>query len=240
MRAIILAAGFGARMRPLTNKTPKALIPISGRPLLLILLQKLQNAGFDEIAVNSHYKAEELNEFVQQYEEKTKSKIYLSFEQEILNTGGGIKKMLNYFSGDDPVLVHNVDILSAISFKDMLAYHLDNGADCTMAVNKYDSDRFLCFDAMMNFKGRYSAGSSENGNKYNFCGIQVVQPSLFREISEKVFYSIDAYINALNNERKIIGFEIGKTYWRDIGRVEDIEKANNDIKKGLLAFDDQV
>jgi len=237
LKAMILAAGFGARMRPLSFDRPKALIPIAGIPLLQILLRKLKNAGFDDIAVNSHYKADILHEFIQKYETQTNFTLHFSQEQEILNTGGGIKKMLAYFHGDDPILVHNVDILSAVNLSKVIAYHLNKRADCTMVVNKSDSDRSLCFDQSMNFKGRYSEETSANNIKYNFCGIQVIQPSIFREISAKSFYSIDAYISASKHGQKIIAYDIGKAYWRDIGRAKDIEAANQDIKDGKLVIE---
>ncbi len=236
MKAMILAAGYGTRMKKLSKKTPKALITVDGMPLLYIVLQQLEQAGFDEIAVNAHYHAAQIQQFLENYSKKSGIRIHCSLEEHILNTGGGIKKMLDFFTDadDDPVLVQNVDILCDMDYSHLFSYHVEKNAEATLAINKRRTDRPLCVDEEMNFKGRGKSDSPGKWMNYGFCGIQVVRPSLFREIDADIFYSIDVYIDAARRGKRIIGYDIKNRYWRDIGRPEDVEHACLDIQNGML------
>ncbi len=234
MKAMILAAGFGTRMQALSQNTPKALIHVDGRPLLHIALRQLEQAGFDEIAVNAHHHAGQIRQFLENYGKKSTARIHYSFENRILNTGGGIKRMLGFFRKDEPILVQNVDILCNIDYSDLFARHIEQNADATLVINKRETDRPLCFGMGMDFRGRGKRGCPRDGRNYGFCGVQVIMPSLFREINEDAFYSIDVYIDAVRQGKRIMGYDIGERYWRDIGRPEDVEQARRDIKSGLL------
>ncbi len=236
MNAIILAAGLGTRLFPLTDKTPKALVPICGRPLLQLQLDRLLNQGFRHIAVNAHYKADQIYDFLKRYHTQHDVDIHYSLEKHLLNTGGGIKKMLQFFPDTEPVLVHNVDIVSTVSLQGVMEYHKSCLADCTLVIKKQFSDRPLLFSDEMRLLGRGSTVGDEARN-YTFCGIQVIQPKIFTNIAAKNFYSIDVYLSAIKFGKKIIGYSIGKDYWHDVGTPEDLEKVEKDVSEKRLILD---
>lgn len=111
MQAMILAAGLGTRLRPLTQGYPKALICLAGRPLLQIALDVCIRAGFTEIAVNAHHHADQIAAFLSRWPKPDDVELHLSQEPELLNTGGGIKRMAAAAGYEGPVLVHNVDVV---------------------------------------------------------------------------------------------------------------------------------
>lgn len=232
MNAMVLAAGFGTRMRPLTDRLPKALLPIHGKPLLQLILNQLRSRGFDKIVVNAHHHAEQIKAFIEQFPHRREFELYFSYEPMILDTGGGIKKMLSFFPGDNPILVHNVDILSACDLKQIMAHHLSQQADATMVLHSNPTDRSLAFDTNLRLLGRSDTVQNRDCQHFGFCGIQVVQPHLFHAEKEPRFYSIDLYIRAAQHNQKIIGYPITGVYWRDIGRPEDVHAAEEDILSG--------
>jgi NDP-sugar pyrophosphorylase family protein len=231
---MILAAGLGTRLRPLTDKIPKALVPIGDTPILGIVLEKLLRSGFTHIAVNAHHHSEQVRDYLAAY--KTDKNIYLdySYEPTILDTGGGIKRMLAFFrDAETPILVHNVDILSALNFRDLMRHHVKARAAATLVVNKRQTDRPLSFTDKMEFLGR-SRGDLKKGDTkdFGFCGVQVIQPALFRDIDKDKFYSIDVYVNAAKEQEKIIAYDISGIYWRDIGTTDDLDLAEMDYRQG--------
>lgn len=236
MRAMILAAGYGKRMAPLTTERPKALLSICGRPLLAHLLSALERQGFHEIAVNSHHLAEQIHGFIEKYRRTSCVRLFESFEAEILDTGGGIKKMLEFFPGNQPVLVHNVDILSDCDLRSLMAFHVANRCTATLVIQRHPSERPLRFDERLIFLGRGQPMDVTPQN-YSFCGIQVIQPELFRQYEQRRFYSIDLYVDAAQRGKRIGGYVMESGYWRDIGRPEDIAQAEADIKSGRFSLD---
>jgi NDP-sugar pyrophosphorylase family protein len=149
MKAMILAAGLGTRLRPLTDNVPKALVELNGCTLLEILITRLKSFGVTEIIVNVHHHAEKIVSFL-----KANSnfglRIELSREDDLLlDTGGGLKKAAWFFqegNSSEPFLLHNVDVLSNIDFHQMLAAHKKSSALATLAVQKRPSSRQLLFD----------------------------------------------------------------------------------------------
>jgi NDP-sugar pyrophosphorylase family protein len=161
--------------------------------------------------------------------------IYYSHEPEILNTGGGIKKMLRFFSADEPILVLNVDILSSVNYRTLFKYHTTANSSATLVINNNKTDRPLAFTDELEFLGRAEAlEPSVKFKSYCFCGIQVIHPELFLNIDEDKFYSIDIYCEAVKKSVKIMGYDITGTYWRDIGTLNDLKAAENDIRNGIL------
>ncbi len=234
MRAMILAAGFGTRLRPLTDSLPKALVPVHGAPLLAILLNRLVRFGFNEIAINAHYRATQIEDFLIAFSKNVSAKLHFSYEPKLLDTGGGIKKMLKFFPGDSPLLVHNVDILSDLDLSRLLQTHAENNNDATLVVNSSQSDRALVFDDKNRLLGRASEQNKNCGNHYGFCGIQVIQPFLFRNVRKDVFYSIDTYIEASKSGHNIAAYSMDNYYWQDIGSEQDLLQAQRDIKERRL------
>ncbi len=235
MNAIILAAGFGTRLHPVTEKIPKALVPVVNVPLLEIQLRRLELFGFTHVALNTHHLSDQILDFVHTFHNNTLMTINCSIESKILNTGGGIKKMLSFFPHDQPILVLNVDILSSLDYKELLNYHTHSNAKATLVVNNKKTDRPLAFSKENRFLGR--VGEIDEHKLFqsvNFCGIQVIQPQLFATIENEKFYSIDVFIKSAQRGDKIISYDISDRYWRDLGTVHDLEMAKQDIEAGLF------
>ena len=124
MKAMIFAAGLGTRLKPLTDHQPKALVPVAGRPMLEHVILKLKKAGFNELVINIHHFGEQIIDFLKANQNFGLT-IHVSDERDLLlDTGGGIKKAEPFFQGNEPFLVHNVDILSDTDLKALYEYHL--------------------------------------------------------------------------------------------------------------------
>ena len=234
MRAMILAAGLGTRLKPLTDSTPKALIKIKDRTLLELQIKKLKAEGFDKIIINVHHFADTVKRYLEQNNFFDCS-IEISDESErLLDTGGGLKKAAHFFSDAKPFLVYNVDILSNISLKKLMEFHLASKSIATLAVQKRESSRKFLFDKNNILCGWISEKSGEkiitNDEQseffpYSFSGIQVVDPKIFKYFPDKdVFSLVEFYLTAANRE-KIIGYVHNEDEWIDLGKIENIKKA---------------
>src|SRR5437762_5682654 len=154
MKAMILAAGLGTRLRPLTNDRPKALVEIAGRTLLEITLARLRAFGIREVIVNVHHFADMVVEYLKVHD-SFGMRIEVSREDVLLDTGGGLKKAAWFFTpSDEPFLLHNVDVLSTIDLRCMLQFHLQNQALATLAVRERETSRYLLFDRQNQLCGR--------------------------------------------------------------------------------------
>src|SRR6202165_3918623 len=158
MKAMILAAGLGTRLRPLTNDRPKALVEVAGRTLLEITLSRLRRFGVRDVIVNVHHFADMVVDYL-----KAKNdfgmRIEVSREDVLLDTGGGLKKAAWFFLEDsarvdEPFLLHNVDVISAIDLRRMLQFHIENHALATLAVQTRETSRYLLFDDDPQLRGR--------------------------------------------------------------------------------------
>ena len=128
MKAMILAAGFGKRLRPFTKNIPKALFPLAGQPLLDIIISSLQDSGFEEIIINTHHLHQKIDSFIAQ--QKYTIPVYTRYEPVILGTGGAIKNVADFWD-DNPLLVINCDIVTDIDLKKVYDFHLKIGrASC--------------------------------------------------------------------------------------------------------------
>ncbi|MBI9037944.1 MAG: nucleotidyltransferase family protein [Bacteroidales bacterium] len=235
MKAMIFAAGKGTRLRPLTDTIPKALVKIKGISMLEIVIRKLIENGFDEIIINLHHFPEQIIDFV----EKKKYfgiKIEFSIEDEkLLNTGGGLTNTKDFFNDDKDFLLHNVDILSEVNLKNVYKFHLKNNALATLIVKKRQTSRYLLFDennllaGWENIKTGERIISREFSEKLiplAFSGIHFINPRIFDLIDESGSFSIiDLYLR-LSKTQKIMAYDIGNTFWLDIGKPEELEFAN--------------
>ena len=146
MKAMIFAAGLGTRLKPLTDHLPKALVPVAGKPMLEHVILKLKAAGFTEIVINIHHFGEQIIGFLQANQHFGLT-IHISDEREqLLDTGGGIQKASTFFQGNEPFLVHNVDILSDTDLKTLYDYHVQSGNDATLLASQRKTSRYLLFD----------------------------------------------------------------------------------------------
>lgn len=159
MNAMIFAAGLGTRLKPLTDTMPKALVPVMGKPLLQHVLDKLQGSGFGNIVVNVHHFAQQVMDYLQGTDVKISDE-----SEQLLETGGGLKKALPLFESDEPVLIHNVDILSNV---DLSAFYEEaRGNDATLLVSWRETKRYLIFDKDMRLVGWTNVETGEVKSPY--------------------------------------------------------------------------
>jgi NDP-sugar pyrophosphorylase family protein len=236
MRAMILAAGLGTRLKPLTDSTPKALIKINNHTLLELQIRKLKAEGFDKIIINVHHFADLIKKFLEQNNFFDCS-IEISDESEkLLDTGGGLKKATHYFSNGKPFLVYNVDILSNINLNKFMDSHLSSSAIATLAVQDRKSSRKFLFDNDMMLCGWMNENTGERiisksygaeFKSYAFSGVQIIDPKLFKHFPEKdVFSLVDLYLSASKSE-KIVGYVHNEDEWLDLGKIENLKRAEN-------------
>ncbi|HKM81954.1 MAG TPA: nucleotidyltransferase family protein [Candidatus Acidoferrum sp.] len=165
MKAMILAAGLGTRLRPLTDTRPKALVEVAGRTLLEITLSRLSSFGVRDVIINVHHFPEMILDYLKVHN-NFGLHIEISREERLLDTGGGLKKASWFFLQDsahaeEPFILHNVDVISAIDLRRMLEYHMEKQALATLAVQHRKSSRQLLFDADLRLCGRRVASNQE-------------------------------------------------------------------------------
>lgn len=245
MKAMVLAAGLGTRLRPLTNDRPKALVEVGGRTMLEIALTRLREFGVSEVIINVHHFADMVVEFLK-LNDNFGMKLEISREDELLlDTGGGLKKAAHFFlqdSTDHPFILHNVDIISAIDLRGMVQAHTQTQALATLAVQDRETSRYLIFDDELQLCGRRlgrdgdseTVRSAPHLNALAFCGIHVISPRLLSLLSEDGAFSIiDAYLRLAAGNDKILGYRADDYYWRDLGKPDQVTAAANDLNKWL-------
>jgi mannose-1-phosphate guanylyltransferase len=245
MKAMILAAGLGTRLRPLTDNKPKALVELGGRTLLEITLERLRSFGVSEVIVNVHHFADLVVEYLRA-NANFALRIEVSREDLLLDTGGGLKRAAWFFlegQSDEPFLLHNVDIVSAINLEEMAEAHKKSGALATLAVQERSSSRQLLFDRQGRLCGRRAgreaadeiARLAENPEPLAFAGIHVISPRLLKKMTEDgVFSIIGTYLRLAREGEAIRAFRADQYYWRDLGKPEDLRQAEQDLKQGIL------
>ena len=244
MKAMILAAGLGTRLRPLTNDRPKALVTVAGRTLLEIALTRLRRFGVDEVIVNTHHHAGMIAEFLAA-NDNFGMRIEVSTEDDLLDTGGGLKKAAAFFDQgadlDAPFLLHNVDVLSSIELGRMLQFHAQHAALATLAVQDRPTSRYLLFDEAGELCGRRGGlegrlelvRTASAPRAFAFAGIHVIWRRIFAKMNEEGAFSIiDCYLRLAAMGENILAFRADESYWRDLGRPESVEQAANDIENG--------
>jgi len=245
MKAMILAAGLGTRLRPLTSDKPKALVSVAGRAMLEIALARLCAAGVTEVIVNAHHFADQIEAFLKGREEHG-VRVEISREAELLSTGGGLKHAAWFFledgpDGDAPFIVHNVDVISDIDLPRMVRAHTAANALATLAVAARESSRQLIFDETGNLCGRRAGRDAEaklvrrarQTQELAFSGIHVISPRIFELMHEGGAFSIiDMYLRLAAQGEAIEAFRADEYHWRDLGRPESIAAAERDIASG--------
>jgi NDP-sugar pyrophosphorylase family protein len=247
MKAMILAAGLGTRLRPLTDDRPKALVEIAGRTLLEITLERLRTFGIHEVIVNVHHFADKVVDYLRGNRDFG-MRIVISREDVLLDTGGGLKKAAWFFlespeSANEPFLLHNVDVLSTIDLRRMAEGHAQDNALATLAVQNRKTSRYLLFDSSMKLCGRRSGEdgklelvrTASDVTARAFSGIHVISPKLLRMLSEEGAFSIiTSYLRLAAQGEMIEAFHADDYYWRDLGKPENIAQAEDDIKSGIV------
>jgi mannose-1-phosphate guanylyltransferase len=217
MRAMILAAGLGTRLRPLTDNKPKALVEVGGRSLLEITLARLRTLGITKVIVNVHHFAEMMEAYLRE-KNNFGMRVEISREDVLLDTGGGLKKAAWFFvedGGDEPFLLHNVDVISTIDLKQIVEEHKRNDALATLAVQARKNSRQLLFDERGQLCGRRIGRDAVDEivrpakrlQPLAFSGIHVISPRLLELMTEDgVFSIIETYLRLAAASERIQAF----------------------------------
>ncbi len=228
VKGMILAAGLGTRLKPFTETHPKALYPVSGKPLLRHAIEHLASAGITEIIINVHHFAEQILEYLYL---NNNFGLDLTVSDEtgaLLETGGGLKKASWFFRDTGSAIIRNVDILSDLDLVRMTRYHADHHALVTLAVRERSTSRYFLFDRTLRLSGwcnlktgeRIETRPSDSYRLLAYSGIQVIDPALFPLITEEGRFSVvDLYVR-LSRNHFVAGFmDDGKT-WEDVGKFK--------------------
>jgi NDP-sugar pyrophosphorylase family protein len=248
MKAMILAAGLGTRLRPLTENRPKALVEIEGRTLLEITLSRLRTFGICDVMINVHHFADMILDYLKA-NANFGMRIEVSREEVLLETGGGLKNAAPFFIEDSgglehPFILHNVDVISTIDLRGMVQFHTEHQALATLAVQDRKTSRYLLFDEQLQLCGRRSGPDdktelvrpSHRVQALAFSGIHVISPRFLAMMTEEGAFSIiTSYLRLASRKEEILAFRADEYYWRDVGRPEHVEQAARDMKQKIYS-----
>lgn len=244
MKALIFAAGLGTRLRPLTNDRPKALVEVGGVPMLERVIGKLIAAGITQMVVNVHHFPDKIIDFIAS--RHFPAEIAISDERGLLlDTGGGLLAAAKILGADEPILIHNADILTDFDIAEMAQAHARSGADATLLASHRDTSRYLLFDDQDQMRGWTNIKTGEVRpsslladksllTKKAFGGVHIVSPGLIADLAThapaEAFPIMPYYIDACQR-LKIQGFTPATPYmWHDIGKPESLAAAQSAIK----------
>jgi dTDP-glucose pyrophosphorylase len=225
----IMAGGFGKRLMPLTEKCPKPMLPVSGKPILEHLVCKLRAAGIQHVSISTHYLAETIVEHFHDGKDFGVDIEYVD-EDQPMGTAGSLAKAS---VGNLPLLVVNGDVLTSIDFRAMLEFHREHSADMTVAVQQYE---VRIPYGVISTDGIDAVHIVEKPTLRNFvnAGIYLVQPSVCKMVpSNQAFDMPDLITSLISAKRRVICFPI-REYWLDIGQIEQYERASTDAARGVV------
>ncbi|HTX87753.1 MAG TPA: nucleotidyltransferase family protein [Bacteroidales bacterium] len=228
MKAMILAAGLGTRLRPLTETLPKALVTVEGKTLLEHSLRHLEEYGIREVIINIHHLGGQIRSFLDEHHDFG-LKITLSDESDaLLDTGGGLKKASWFFAGDEPFLVRNVDVISGLDLHLLAESHRKNRALATLAVRRRETSRYLLFrkpdHRLCGWENRqtgekiFCSETADNLVPLAFSGIQVISPEIFPLVTEEGKFALTGMYLRLARDHRILGYEENESRWEDAGK----------------------
>jgi NDP-sugar pyrophosphorylase family protein len=234
MKAMILAAGEGTRLKPLTDKKPKALVEVKGKPLLEHTVNYLMHYGVNEIIINVHHLAGQIINFLES-RKNFNIRIEISDETDkLLDTGGGLKKASWFFDDNSPFILATVDVITDLNLYKLFEFHKKSGALVTLAVKKRPSTREFLFDKDYNLCGWKSNLTGEVKmlaerdiikHSIAFSGYHLINPSIFSLITEENAFPVTDLYLRLVKDHIIKGFAHDESFWMEFGRIENIEKA---------------
>ncbi len=235
---MVLAAGVGSRLRPLTDNIPKALLDVGGTPMIERVIRRLQAAGVTDIVVNLFHLGDRIAEFLAA---KVHFGLRIAFtrETELLDTGGGLKNAAWFFDDSQPFFLHNVDVLSDIDLEELLWFHLKAGSLATLAVQSRPGSRQLLFDCEGQLCGRdspegleWAKGPVSGVERLAFTGIHVIDPAIFPKITETGAFPITrTYLRLAGEGEGIVACRVDGRYWQDVGSPEKLQSAREDLRR---------
>lgn len=241
MNAFIFAAGLGTRLKPLTDTMPKALVPVGGKPLLYHVIEKLKSGGIKKIVINIHHFGEMIIDYVKENNNFGIEIVFSDERQMLLETGGAIKHAVDLL-GDEPFLIHNVDILSNVDLEALINAHTESNSAATLLVSKRNSTRALLFSSDGNLtawtnkttgevKTPYESIDIATLEEFAFSGIHIFTPRLFKYFGAypEKFSIIDFYLNTCKEE-KIKAYTQEELQLLDVGKLDSLEKAEEYVR----------
>lgn len=241
MQAMILSAGLGTRLKPITDELPKALVEVNGKTLIEIAIRNLIENDFRRIIINVHHFADKVKDFINN--NTFAADIYVSDESDLLlDTGGGIKHAKKFFD-NSPILIHNVDIISNLNLKEFYQYHISDDSLASLVVSNRKSNRYLLFNEADILCGWQDVNKDEKIivreysklNQLAFNGIHILNPHLIDSFpDEKVFSVIKAYLKIAGTE-DIHAYVSNDIKWIDVGKVDSLQRASQLIRSITLS-----
>lgn len=233
MNGMIFAAGLGTRLRPLTDTRPKAMVELAGKPLLEHLILRMKNAGIDRIIVNVHHFAGQIEAFLREHN-GFGCDIHISDERDcLLDTGGGLLHARELFRQGEPVLIHNVDILTDLDLRDLIRQHQSADNYATLVTRNARPGRGFRFDEQGVLTGWENSLTGEQkivnagfhrSSSYGFCGIHIVSPAFLRDMGGRgVFSIVDEYLWQAHSHKIRMFFYEG--YFLDLGTPQALSEA---------------
>ena len=238
MKAMIFAAGLGTRLYPISKDKPKALAPFMGTTLLAYNLKYLSEQGVDYFVINTHHFADKIEEYLIA-NGNFGLNIQISYEEELLDTAGGLAFAKKYFDDDDDVLLYNVDVISNINLKNFFQIHSRNSSMASLAIRNRNTSRYFLFNKRYELKGWINKNTNEvkscdndisEFNEFAFSGIHIINMELIDKLEIKKQSITPFYLEKACKER-IFGFEHNKDYWFDCGKIETLKQAEEFVIK---------
>jgi len=236
---MILAAGQGTRLKPLTNHQPKPLVRFNGVPLLEIIIKRLLSSGIDEIVINIHHMADQVLEFLEM-KNYYEGRVLISDERDrLMDTGGGVLKARDLLHSDEPFLLHNVDVLTNLDINELILSHKSEKALITIAVKNRPTSRLLLFD-----ENNYLAGwcHNESGERrivrdyegelssYGNSCVYIFDPEFFDLVDNREPVSLTDIYLELAKQHKIKAFVHNEDYWYNLGLYESFMNAESTVR----------
>lgn len=235
MKAMIFAAGIGSRLKPFTDKHPKALAPVNGKPLIQRTIEYLKQYGITELVINVHHFANQITEFLNQHQYFGCTIHFSDESEQLLETGGGLKKAAPLLKSNKPILVINADILTNLNLNNLIRYHESSQSLVTLAVTNRNTSRNFLFDqnnTLVGWTNNHTGElimrkETESPTRKAFSGIHVLNQEFFKLIKQTGKFSIvDTYLDLCSTHR-ISGFDHSQDLFIDVGKPEALAQASS-------------
>jgi NDP-sugar pyrophosphorylase family protein len=239
MKAMIMAAGKGTRLRKITETIPKVLVDINGKSLLQVAVETCTRYGFDDIIVNVHYMADMVEEEIRRLN-RLGFRITVSDERELLlENGGGLYNAKGFFD-NNPFLVYNADIVTDLDLSSLYHYHIKKNGLATLAVRNREGSRFLLVDSEGVLKGWCNIATGEKIlavneeaelSKIGFSSIQIIDPEIFKYMKDGIYTVVSLYLQ-LASSQSIHTYRCDDGYWFNVGTPENLESVRRFLSNG--------